>query len=75
MYNYPLFASKPTFARIDFLGQGGRLGAKKPFLVLKFVPKIIQSGDVRNLLLAKWGANLLGREQALRIGKTCRLEV
>ena len=37
------------------------MGAKKPFLVLKFVPKIIQSGDVRNLLLAKWGANLLGR--------------
>ena len=30
---------------------------------------------MRNLLLAKWGANLLGREQALRIGKTCRLEV
>ena len=51
------------------------MGAKKPFLVLKFVPKIIQSGDVRNLLLAKWGANLLGREQALRIGKTCRFEV
>ena len=51
------------------------MGAKKPFLVLKFMPKIIQSGDVHNLVLAKWGAKLLGREQALRIGKTCRFEV
>jgi len=25
MHNYPLLASKQTFARIDFLGQGGRL--------------------------------------------------
>ena len=25
IYNYPLFASKQTFARIDFLRQGGRL--------------------------------------------------
>ena len=25
MYSYPLFASKQTFARIDFLGQGWRL--------------------------------------------------
>ena len=51
------------------------MGAKKPFPVLKFVPEIIQSGDVHNLLPAKWGAKLLGREQALRIGKTCWLEV
>ena len=51
------------------------MGAKKPFLVLKVVPKIIQSGDVHNLFLAKWGANLLGREQALRIGKSCGFEV
>ena len=25
MYNAPLFTSKPTFARIAYLGQGGRL--------------------------------------------------
>ena len=28
MYNYPLWASKQTFARIDFLRQGGRLVGK-----------------------------------------------
>ena len=29
MHNYPLLASKQTFARIDFLGQGGRLVTRK----------------------------------------------
>ena len=29
MHNCPLFASKQTFARIDFLGQGGRLVDEK----------------------------------------------
>ena len=29
MHNYPLFASKQTFARIDFLRQGERLVDKK----------------------------------------------
>ena len=29
MYNYPLLASKQTFARIDFLRQGERLVDKK----------------------------------------------
>ena len=29
MYNYPLWASKQTSARIDFLRQGGRLVGKK----------------------------------------------
>ena len=29
MYTTPLFASKQTFARIDFLRQGGRLVAGK----------------------------------------------
>ena len=29
MFNYPLFASKQTFARIDFLRQGGRLVDEK----------------------------------------------
>ena len=29
MYNYPLFAPKQTFARIDFLRQGWRLVDKK----------------------------------------------
>ena len=28
MYNYPLLASKQTFARIDFLRQGERLVGK-----------------------------------------------
>ena len=29
MYNYPLFAPKQTFARIDFLRQGARLVDEK----------------------------------------------
>ncbi len=29
MHNQPLFASKQTFARIAFLGQGGRLVDEK----------------------------------------------
>ena len=29
MHNYPLFASKQTFARIDFWGQGRRLVDKE----------------------------------------------
>ena len=29
IYNYPLFASKQTFARIDFLGQAGEVVDKK----------------------------------------------
>ena len=29
MYNQPPFASKQTFARIDYLRQGGRLVSKK----------------------------------------------
>ena len=29
IYNSPIFTSKPTFARIDFLRQGGRLVDEK----------------------------------------------
>ena len=29
MHDYPLFAAKQTFVRIDFLRQGGRLVGKK----------------------------------------------
>ncbi len=36
MYNYPLFASKQTFARIDFLRQGWRLVDKKGTHSVKF---------------------------------------
>jgi len=33
--DYPFFASKQTFARIDFLRQGERLVDKKALIVLK----------------------------------------
>jgi len=33
----PFFASKQTFARIDFLGHGGRLVDKKGTLDVKFL--------------------------------------
>jgi len=36
MYNYPLFASKQTFARIDFLRQGWRLVDKNGTHSVKF---------------------------------------
>ena len=37
MFNYPLFASKQTFARIDFLRQGGRLVDEKGAHNVQFV--------------------------------------
>ena len=40
---YPLFASKQTFARIDFLRQGERLVDKKPLIMLKSVLKRLQN--------------------------------
>ena len=39
MYNYPLLASKQTFARIDFLRQGERLVDKKATFCVKFLTK------------------------------------
>ena len=39
IYNYPIFTSKPTFARIDFLRSSGRLGEKKAAIMLKFALK------------------------------------
>ena len=35
MHNCPLFAPKQTFARIDFLRQGGRLVDKKDAFYVK----------------------------------------
>jgi len=40
---YPFFASKQTFARIDFLRQGERLVDKKALIVLKNSLKRLQS--------------------------------
>ena len=39
MHMLPLFESKQTFARIDFLRQGGRLVDKKGTLNVKFLTK------------------------------------
>ena len=52
IYSCPLFASKPTFARIDFLRQGWRLVEKKPLIMLKFMPKSGQQLG-RNLMLGE----------------------
>ena len=41
MYNYPLWASKQTFARIDFLRQGERLVDKKGTFSVKFLAEKI----------------------------------
>ena len=39
MYSYPLFASKTTFARIDFLRSCGLLVKKMLAITLNFMPK------------------------------------
>ena len=39
MYNYPLLASKQTFARIDFLRQGERLVDRKDTYYVKILTK------------------------------------
>ena len=39
MHNYPLLASKQTFARIDFLRHGERLVDKKATFCVKFIAK------------------------------------
>ena len=57
MFNYPLFASKQTFARIDFLRQGGRLVDEKgthnvKFIAEKLTKKInLTSGQVNELIV------------------------
>ena len=57
MYNYPLFASKQTFARIDFLRQGGQLVNKKATFSVKFPTKKftivdeLTSGQVNELIV------------------------
>ena len=43
--NYPLFVSKQTFARIDFLRQGGRLVGKMAAIMLNFVLKTLHECD------------------------------
>ena len=45
MYNYPLFAPKQTFARIDFLRQGGDWWTEKALRMLNLLLKTIQNGD------------------------------
>ena len=57
VYNQPLFAPKQTFARIDFLRQGGQLVDKKAtfsvkFLVEKFtMADELTSGQVNELIV------------------------
>ena len=45
MYNYTFFASKQTFARIDFLRQVGDWWTKKALRMLNFLPKTRQKND------------------------------
>ena len=42
MYNYPLFAPKPTLARIDFLRQVGDWWTEKALRMLNFLLKTRQ---------------------------------
>ena len=45
MHNCPLLASKQTFARIDFLRQGGRLVDKKGTLNVKIYAEKLTDSD------------------------------
>ena len=49
MFNYPLFASKQTFARIDFLRQGGRLVDKRGAHNVKFPTEKLTRNQVDEL--------------------------
>ena len=46
MYNYTFFASKQTFARIDFLRQVGDWWTKKALRMLNFLLKIRQKKTI-----------------------------
>ena len=51
----PLFASKQTFARIDFLRQGGRLVGKKGTHNVKFLAEILTDcGKLTSEQEGKW---------------------
>ena len=57
VYNQPLFAPKQTFARIDFLRQGGQLVDKKATFSVKFLAEKftmtdgLTSGQVNELIV------------------------
>ena len=57
VYNQPLFAPKQTFARIDFLRQGGQLVDKKATFSVKFLAEKftmsggLASGQVNELIV------------------------
>jgi len=48
MYNYPLFAPKQTFVRIDFLRQGARLVDEKGSHNVKILAEKFTRGDLSN---------------------------
>ena len=61
MHNCPLWASKQTSARIDFLGQGGRLVDKKALIILKFTPKSLHVWT-DELTISGWQVDKFGLE-------------
>ena len=54
MYNYPLFAPKQTFARIDFLRQGARLVDEKGSHNVKILAEKFTMGDGLSRQLVNW---------------------
>ena len=61
-----LFASKQTFARIDFLRRVGDWWAKKAPIMLKNKPKIVQNKSASGFLLVGfWGANRSAQKRVL----------
>lgn len=48
MHNYPRFTSKPTFARIAYLGQGGRLVNYDGTHNVKFIAEKLTKFELRS---------------------------
>ena len=58
--NYPLFVSKQTFARIEFLRQGGSLVGKMAAIMLNFVLKILHKYGEHGVVAARFFSFVVG---------------
>ena len=58
--NYPLFVSKQTFARIEFLRQGGSLVGKMAAIMLNFVLKTLHKCGGRGVVAVRFFSFVVG---------------
>ena len=60
IYNKPHFASQRTFARIEFLRQGGRLVGKMAAIMLNFVLKTLHKRAERGVVAVRFFSFVVG---------------